>query len=73
MIDPETALRAAHLLSTAIGEMAEDEHVEMIRTPASRRAALARAERLRLLGDDLWVLARAMTVLLTRSGEEEEA
>lgn len=70
MIEPETALRAAHLLSTAIGEMVEDEHVEMIRRPASREAALVRADRLRSLGGDVAALALAMTVLLTRSGQE---
>ena len=69
MIDPETADAAARLLSTAIGEMVEDEHPEMIRISRSAEEGLARAVRLQALGGDLAVLAQAMTVLLTRSGE----
>ena len=70
MIEPDTATAAASLLSTAIGEMVEDEHDEMIRIPPSREVALARAVRLRTLGGDVAVLAQAMTVLLTRSAAE---
>ena len=69
MIERETAAAAATLLSTAIGEMVEDEHDEMIRIPRSAEEGLTRAARLQALGGDLAVLAQAMAVLLTRSTE----
>ena len=69
MIEPETALRGAQLLSTAMGEMVEDEHDEMVTVLPGPEPALLRAERLETLGRDMAVLAQAMRVLLARSGE----
>lgn len=70
MIDPELAAKATPLLSTAIAELFEDEHLEMVTaTPAGVRAA--HAAKLAALGRDVTALALALEVLLRRSAVED--
>ena len=72
MIGEETADEGTALLSTAIGEIAEDlagEAVVMICGDAA--AWRERAGRLEAAGQDIAVLAKAMTILMQRSDAAE--
>lgn len=69
MIEPETARRTNQLLSSAICEMVEDEHVGMLRTLQQRDQEPVGADRLQALATHVAALARAMLVLI---GQTEE-
>ena len=70
MIDPDLAATASPLLSTAIAELFEDEHLAMVTlTPSVLRAA--HAAQLAALGRDVTALALALEVLLRRSSNAD--
>ena len=69
MIEAEIAKPAEELLSECIASLVEAEHTDMISTCPPEEAP-AKAERLEQLGADIAHLARALSVILRRSGVE---